>query len=233
MTKKIKVLHIGHSPRWRGGENQVHLLIQAMNGLNIGIEHHLAYPHEAIIFNRVGSQSKGNLTLPSSSPIDIRSVIAIIKYCRENEIDIMHAHSGNAHTLAYYAKYFLPKVKLIVHRRIDSKIKRRRSTRKKFLSNSVDGFIVISNAVLNNMKNYGVDENKIRLITDSIDTDAYGKLNKKQEKRQVINQYGWNIETPLIGFISALTSEKNPELFVEVVKHLYQQGLNFNVVIAA
>lgn len=232
MTKKIKVLHIGHSPRWRGGENQVLLLIQTIDGLNVHIDHHLAYPTDAIIFDRVGSQSSGNVILPSGSPIDVRSIIRIIKYCQKNKIDIMHAHSGNAHTLAYYAKLFLPNIKLVVHRRVDNRIRDKYSTRRKFLSNRVDRFVAVSKAIFTIMKSYGIDENKISLVLDSIDNQVYKHYDKKKEKQKVINHFDWDLEVPLIGFISALNHQKNPELFVEIVHSLHKQGVAFNAVIA-
>lgn len=228
----IRVLHVGHATGWRGGENQTRLLIQNMNSSNALVSHYLAYPRGAVIFDRLKNDVRGVVKLSSGNPFSIRNVWLIIRHCREHQIDILHAHSGNAHSLAYLARLFLPNVKLIVHRRVDNPIKTKFFTRKKFLSSNVDAFISVSSAIAKICKAYGVALSKVHLIYDAIDQKPYRDLKKNECKRSLVNQFGWDENALLIGFISAIDKQKNPELFIQVLRVLKSRGLMFNCIIA-
>ena len=230
--QKIKVLHIGHSAKWRGGENQVRLLIERMNELDLGVDHHLAFPKKAIIFDRLKGQVKGELPLPSNKPIDFRSVFKIISYCKNNNIKVLHAHSGNSHTLGFLVKKLLPSIKFIVHRRVDNQINKKLTTKKKYLTDDVDHFIGISSAIVEILKEYGVTQDKITFIPSSVDDKPYRDLDKKSAKLALIKKYGFKNEGPLIGFISALENQKNPELFIEILNQLKVLGVEFNAIVA-
>ena len=229
---KIKVLHIGHSAKWRGGENQVRLLIERMNELDLGVEHHLAFPQKAIIFERLQKQVNGYIQLPSNKPMDPRSVFQIARYCKHNNIQIIHAHSGNSHTVGFLVKKLVPSLKFIVHRRVDNHIRKKLTSRKKYLTKEVDQFIGISNAIVSILKNYGVDEKKITFIPSSVDDKPYRTLDKGNAKLKLTTKYGLDKNKPLIGFISALENQKNPELFIEILNELNTNGKNYGAIIA-
>lgn len=228
----MKVLHIGHSAKWRGGENQARLLIEVAVQQTPECKHYLAYPKGAMIFERLRGISAGNLSLPSKKAFDFRSVFALIKFCKANHIDILHAHSATAHTLALLTKKFLPKLKLVVHRRVDNPIKTRRSTRAKYVSLQVDKFICVSQAIADILIDYGVAQGKIELIYDSIDASVYQNKDRQTAKTDLVTAQGWDQNVPLIGFISAIDHQKNPELFVDIVKGVLARGVEVNAVMA-
>ena len=228
----IKVLHIGHSRKWRGGENQVRLLIQGMQTRQFEIEHYIAYPGGAQMIKRLDSQVKAVLSLPSTQPIDPRSVRAIVKFCRHHEIDILDAHSGSAHSLAYYAKFYLPDVAVVVHRRVNFRVKKTYFTRKKYLSEKINHYVAISSAISDNLIGYGVPDGKISLIKSAVDSKPYHGLSKSSSKSLWCQRYGWNVESPLLGFASALDPSKDPMLFVRVVDEIRKRGDAVNALIA-
>ena len=214
----MNILHIGHSVKWRGGENQTRLLIENATRENKTYKHFLAYPKGAVIFDRLKSVVSGNLQLSSKKAFDLRSVVALIRFCKVNRIDVLHAQSATAHTLALLTKKVLPNLTLIVHRRVDNPIKKRAATRAKYLSKQVDKFICVSQAIANILKEYGVAEEKIELIHDSIDASVYHQNDKQSAKQELVEKYGWQADVPIVGFISAIDHQKHPELFVEIVK---------------
>lgn len=232
LMQKIRVIHIGHSPRWRGGENQVRLLVEEMRQSQPGVEHHLAFPKGAMILERLQSKVDGYLELAGENPFSLSSVWALVRYCRKHQITLLHAHSGNAHTLAYLAKRFISNSKLIVHRRVDNPIKTKHFTRKKYLSDKVDAFIAVSKVIKDLTVAYGVDDKKVHLVYDSVDYRPYLGMDKSRDKQSLIDRFGWEAESPLIGFVAALENQKNPELFVEVMRLLREKGVGFNAVIA-
>ena len=228
----IKVLHIGHSRKWRGGENQVRLLIQGMQAQQFDVEHYIAYPGGAQMIERIGAQVAAVLKLPSTQPIDPRSVRAVVRFCRQHKIDILDAHSGSAHSLAFYAKFYLPDVTVVVHRRVNFKVKKTYFTRRKYLSDKIDHYVAISAAIRENLIGYDVPAEKISLIKSAVDSSPYQGLSKKASKSSWCQRYGWDSHTPLLGFAAALDPSKDPMLFVQIVKELRQRGCDVNALIA-
>ena len=228
----IKVLHIGHSRKWRGGENQVRLLIQGMQAQQFDVEHYIAYPDRAQMIERMNNQVADVLKLPSTQPIDPRSVKAVVGFCKQHNIDIIDAHSGSAHSLAYYAKFYLPDVLVVVHRRVNFKVKKTYFTRRKYLSDKIDHYVAISSAIRENLMGYGVSEKKIELVKSAVDSTPYEGLLKQTSKSLWCQRYGWNSQQPLLGFAAALDPSKDPMLFVNIVKALRQRGNAVNALIA-
>lgn len=230
--KQVKVLHIGHSRKWRGGENQVRLLIEELQRQEDGSQHFLAFPKDAIIFERLKHGVQGIVSLASTSPADPRAIWAIRQACKKHDINVLHPHSSKAHSLALLVKRTMPSLKLLVHRRVDNPIKTRAGTRKKYLTEQVDAFLCVSSAIQTMLIEYGVPADKLRLVPDSIDTTPYDDLVKAYEKAALCNKHGFDAELPMIGFIAALEDQKNPELFVESLSALAKSGVKFNAIMA-
>ena len=228
----INVLHVGHSRKWRGGENQVRLLIEGLQQENHDIKNHIAYPSAAIAHERLEQFTSNNLILPSTRPFDPRSIAAIVDFVKKNNINIIDAHSGNAHTLSFYAKQFLPKLKLVVHRRVDNPIKKNFLTRAKYLSSRIDRWVAISEKINTLLVDYGVNAENIRIIKSSVKPHESSLADKRQEKQLLCQKLGLNAQLPLIGFAGALDSQKNPLLFVDVIHKLASSGIQFNAVMA-
>ena len=228
----IKVLHLGHSRKWRGGENQVKLLIQRMQASHPEIEHHIAYPHKSLMIESIGSQVEGIVELPSSRPFDPRSVIAVSKYCQHHSIKVLHAHSGNAHSLAYYVKQFICEIHIVVHRHVNFPIKSQFLTRKKYLSDKIDHYVAISSKIQQRLVEYGIPNKKISLIKSCIDTNLYKNRGKLIAKENLCGDYNLDLNQPLLGFAGALEADKNPLLFVKIIAELKQSGQTVNAVMA-
>ena len=220
----IKVLHIGHSRKWRGGENQVRLLIQGMKSQNYQVQHYIAYPGGAQMIERLGGEVSGVLRLPSSQPTDPRAIMALREFTRLQGIDILDAHSGSAHSLAYYAKFCLPDIKLVVHRRVNFPIKTLYFTRKKYLSRKIDHYVAISSAIGDSLAGYGIPRNKISLIKSTVDQRPYQGHSKPEVKNKWCQRYGLDSVQPLLGFAGALDASKDPVLFVRMIQLLRQRG---------
>ncbi len=228
----INVLLIGHSRKWRGGENQVGLLIHGMKTHHPDVNIHIAYPDDAIMIERLGVVVDGIIRLPSTRSFDLRSVLAIVKYCKHHRIDILHAQSGITHSLALHIKFFLPKIKIVVHRHVDFTIKKRLFTRRKYLSNKVDQYIAVSSAIEKRLLDYGIPDEKIALAKSSIDPLPYMNLNKQTAKSNICERYDIDKNLVLIGFAGALDANKDPITFVRIISQLRQGGIKVNALIA-
>lgn len=230
-----KILHLGHSSAWRGGENQVCLLIHGLQQSHQGIENFVAYPKGAVVFNRLANnQLSKNHQLPlySKNPYNPFNIFALVRFCKSHQIDVIHAHSAKAHSMAYHALFFLSAVKCVVHRRIDSPIKNQYFTKQKYRSSKISHWISISYAIEKRLINYGLARHKVTTLHDCIDASAYLKLEKEKEKKRYCEQYNWDKNTHLLGFAGALDKGKNPALLIQALLKLKQKQVEFNALIA-
>ena len=228
----IRVLHLGHSRKWRGGENQVKILIEGLTNRNPGIHNHIGYPDGAQMIEKLSCDVDGVLKFPSTRPFDPRSIISLVSYVKKNAIDIIDAHSGNTHSLAYYASHFLPQTKVNVHRHVDFPIKRQYMTRKKYLSEKIDQYVAISSAIKTRLVNYGIADNKICVIKSTIDATPYQNLKKHNAKSNWCEKYGLEKSLPLVGFAGVLEEKKDPALFIKTISVLKRRGIVVNALIA-
>lgn len=225
----MRILHIGNEMSWRGGENQVRLLIEGLKQENITCA--VAYPVESRGYARFKELCEV-VPLPSRSAYDPRSILRLVKYCRLNKVDILDAQSSGGMSLALAVKKRIPQIKLVVHRRVDNPIKKNWLTRKKYLNEKVDRYICISNAIGEILRQYGVPANKISIVRSAVDESVYKTLDKLKCKHELLSAYSLREDTVILGNASALTSQKGYETLIESCKILKDIKLNFHCFIA-
>ena len=166
MTQAIKVLHMDSSTIWGGGQSQIASLIRESN--DQPVEHYLASPANSPLWHKTRAQIKGYFPLSRAASINPVAMLRIRAFCLKNNIHILHAHCGKSHTFAFWMKIlFLPKIKLIVHRRIPAKIRRNLMSREKFINHAVDHFITISEYIRQVLIDGGVEPERITCVRSS------------------------------------------------------------------
>ena len=162
----MKVLHIDSATIWGGGQSQIATLIKESGDLPI--EHHLASPKNSKLWMKSRARVKGYLPLSRSAVINPFAMLRARDYCLKNNIQIIHAHCGKSHTFAFWLKrLFLPKIKLIVHRRIPARIRSNLLSKVKFTSDTVDHFISVSDFIREVLGDGGVHESRVTTIRSS------------------------------------------------------------------
>lgn len=228
--KPLRVLHIGTEKTWRGGENQVLLLLKGLQ--QKGVECTVAYPKQnALALERFSAFAKVE-ALPSSRPWDFRSVIRLIQVCRHEHIDLIDAHSSGAHSLALWIKRWCPQVKLIVHRRVDNSISQRKPTQKKYFSSLVDRYVAISQCIGQMLRDYGVSPQKIQIVRSAVDSRPYQIIDKKTSREGLLKKVGLNEEITLLGNASAFTHQKGHDVLLRSLVPLERAQLSFHCFLA-
>ncbi len=229
MRGKIKVLHIDTELTWRGGENQMSLLIEGLDKSTFDCRLAVAPGSEAA--KRL-SHVPG-LVIPMRGGYDLRAVRNIVSYCRREDIDIIDAQTGHAHSLAVLAKAFLPRTRLVVHRRVDYSPNSNWISRKKYFSPKVDRYVAISRKIKEILEQYGIPEERIAVVRSAVDERIYHHLAKDQLKIQTRQLYQMGPDEILIGNASALTSQKGYETLLHALSIIKSKGLfSFRCLIA-
>lgn len=225
----MRVLHLDTEMGWRGGENQLRLLLQGLK--DYPITSHLAARPGSAAALRLGDLATV-ITYPMRGGFDPVAAYRIASYCRTHQIDLIDAHTGNGHSLGLMVKMLLPQVKLVVHRRVDNVPKQNYVNRKKYLSRHVDRYVAISQAIGRILENLGVPSDRITVVRSAVPGDVYRDLSRTQEKHELAKAFGISPELMFIGNASALSPQKGYPTLLRAAKVLKDKKMPFHVFIA-
>lgn len=212
-----KILHINTNMVWRGGEQQVHYII---NHQSSQYQHFLFCRENSELYHR--NKSITTTTFTMRFGIDITPVFSLLKICKKNEIDIIHVHDSKALTLYIFATFLGLKIPVVVHRRVNFPI----TNKYKYKHQQIKKIICLSDAVSKNFDNI-VPKNKIVCIPPAIDINKYNgeKNNRLKEELQL------NEQSKIIGIVAAIEKEKNIEGFIQIANLLLSSNDELHFVI--
>lgn len=225
----MRVLHLDTELTWRGGENQLRLLLEGLGPA--GVESHVVVRPASAAADRL--QGLGQLhLLPMRGGFDLRAAWRLARYCREKRIQLIDAHTGNAHALALLAKRLMPHVKLVVHRRVDYRPGAGIAHRMKYLSPRIDRYVAISAAIKQVLSEYGVPAARISVVKSAVPTEGYKAFDRAHEKAALGRAYGVDPSLTFMGNAAALTHQKGHETLLDAAAILKRQGTPFHLFIA-
>ena len=205
---RLTVLHVDTERGWRGGERQVLWLAQALD----------AARYRSLIAARPGGQlatraGTSGITVIPSQPIaefDPLAAWRLRSALQRAGVDILHAHTAHAVTLAALATLGT-NVAVVVTRRVDFPL--RSGTLSKWKYSRADALIAISRGVSDVMVAGGIAQSRITVIPSGID------LTRRIERAsdEVLNTIGVPKGTPLVVQVAQLVPHKDPVTFIEAI----------------
>lgn len=219
----MNIIHINLQKTWRGGEQQLAYLLDSLkkNSINqILICRKNSALHEF-------AQKKNIKCTPLKKGLfsTIANILTLFNLIRSNNIEIIHCHESKGHSLAVFSKIiFNYKAKIILHRRVIFPIKGYLSKKIKYSPKYISEVICISKAVEKSIHK-STNCNNTVVIPDMIDTQyLYPKLNILRTEFKIK-------ENKIIGYIAALTPEKDHYTFLNTAKFLLNHDSNFHFVL--
>lgn len=227
----LRVLHIDTESTWRGGENQLGLLIEGLSRRGV----------TSILVGRKGSaleerakelKPKEAFFLPLRGELDLPSARRIARIVDQKAIAIIHCHTSHAHTLAFLAKLLSRRrPKVLVTRRVDFDIYKKGTFKPlTFLKYRymADHFIAISARIREILLQGGVAKEKISLVYSGVDPQrarggdgSYLKRRYKVEKGETI-----------LGNISYFADHKAHEDAIAALRIVRQRGYKARLFLA-
>jgi len=223
--QKIKVLHIDSEKNWRGGQQQVAYLHEAL--------HEREY-NSALVCHPGSSLEKFCLenklpcySISMKGEIDFFAGIRIALICWKKGYKILHLHSSHALATGLWTKLFFRKLKLIAVRRVDFHIRRNRLSLFKYHTNLVNKIVCVSDAIRNVLLSDGVPEVKLITIHSGINIHKFDhvKINKNFKSELKIPE-----ENIIVGTIAALTNHKDYPNLLKAAKIVLQKFNNVTFV---
>ncbi|MDQ2703853.1 MAG: glycosyltransferase, partial [Pseudomonadota bacterium] len=192
----MKILHLSSERNWRGGENQLVLLVSNLPG-NIGSI--VAAPKGSAILSRL-EQGFETREIACRGALDIRSVFVVRRLVKDRGIDLIHAHTSKAHEVGLLA-CFLTGIPLVVSRRVAFPISGGWKYRR------ADRLIAVSAAASAELRKVGVPPARIVVIHDAVDPKA------AQESRA--ERAGASGSEVLVLCAAAFAGEKDHQLLLD------------------
>lgn len=114
----MNILHISTPSSWRGGEQQVAYLVQALR--EAGIAQAVLCPVGAALATRSEVEGTDTLAFQSRGPLGLRLALRIAEVTRGSTYTLIHTHDSHAHTSAVLAAtLFGMNLPVVVSRRVD------------------------------------------------------------------------------------------------------------------
>lgn len=209
----MNILHISSAKSWRGGERQVHFLLKGQVSIENTVS--LMCPTRSPLKGKSINIIKEFIPFKRGAAGYPMNLMALLKVCREENIDIIHGHDSHAHSLIWMAyKMSALRTPSVVTRRLNNPIKDK--SRSKYNHPSVKKIICISEAVQQKMAPQINDQNRLEIIHSGID------LSDKSSSKQIAADQLFTI-----GYVAAFTDEKDHQLFVEVAMKLLESNNNY------
>ncbi len=211
--KIINVLHIDTERTWRGGQQQAVYLHEGL--LQNGYKSHFVCQPGSALSKYMEVNNLTYFTLKMFGEIDINAAIRIAKYCKENKINIVHAHSAHSLSIAILTKLFYRRVKLIEARRVDFSIRKNIFSRMKYNSNLIDRHVSISENIKTVLIKDGVPEDKISLIRSGVDLSKFrNNISSKNLREELkINKNDF-----VIGTVASFAGHKDYPNFINAAR---------------
>ena len=173
----IRILHVDSERSWRGGQNQILLLMRRQRAR--GDDPLLASPPGAVLSERAEAEGFRVRPVAMRGTWDLASVVALARIMREARPDVVHWHAARAHAIGAMASLLDPGPARVLSRRVQFPVRRSLGSLLLYAL-PVDRIAAISSAVRGALVRSGVDAGKIEVVASGIDTapepDPAGRL---------------------------------------------------------
>lgn len=183
------------------------------------------FKHNVICFGGDGLSRFGEMNIDpiilDNNKRSYKSVLThftkLYRYCRQNEINIIHSHHRYFDSLSKMLKLFLS-VKTITS--VQSKV-----YGNKIISYKADMLIPCSNFIKEHLiKNFNIKEERLRVIYNSVDQSEAFTLRPKEE---IMNELNILSDSFIIGYLGRLDySEKGIDILLEAFRLLSETNKN-------
>jgi glycosyltransferase involved in cell wall biosynthesis len=208
----VRILHLSSEKNWRGGERQISFLMNGLSSFD-DVEQFVAVKKDSEFAAYCESEGLKSTSFSFRNSIDIFTAYQLYKYCKNNKIDIIHAHTAKGHSLAVLAHRLGLKAKIVIAKRTIFPIK----SIGKYEYVGVEKIICISKSIRDLLReSINRDDSVYELIYSSVALEDYEQISKSDYLHQ---KYDLPNDAFIIGNTSALTLEKDYETYFSVAKN--------------
>ena len=217
----MKIVQLDSHFPWRGGEQQVMYLSQALQAH--GVDNVIMCQPHSVLYQRAGKAGLPTMALRMRHELDVVAAWRLGCYLRRHRVDILHMHTPHAHTIGLLASVFAPRVRKVVSRRVDFAPLRSWFSRCKYAFPGVH-YVAVSDAVHRVLLHSGIPPQRVQTVYSGVDLRRFAHVTPAP----LLFPAG----TRLLGTVGHLAGHKGHRYLLEAMKHLLQSEPHVGVVIA-
>jgi len=217
MVSELRVVHIDTESTWRGGERQALELIKRLTIR--GVKNILACRSESDLSKRAAEEGIDIINLPFRGEWDIFSALQVRKLVRRERIDIVHAHTSHAHSIALMALWRYNDCKLIVSRRVDFHVRGMLRRVIKYGS-SVAKIIAVSDAIRRILIEDGINPRSVVTIRSGFIEENFTVTSSDRDLRK---ELGIPDSAVVVATVAALAPHKAHFILIKAAFHVLKQ----------
>ncbi|MBT8196467.1 MAG: glycosyltransferase, partial [Bacteroidia bacterium] len=215
----MNILHLNSEKTWRGGEQQIAYLIDELN--TKGVHNLVACKRGSAFAKYCVEKSIQHITLNFSGSFDLSSANAVKRYCSNNDIDIVHMHSGNSHSIGVISSLLGNKSKLVLSRRVDFPVKNNWLSKYKFNYNKIEKIICVSKAIKAMILPSIKDQSKVTVVYSGLDLSRFSA---SKNKGILHTEYNLKNHIKIVANVSAIAPHKDYKTFVLAAKQFLKDN---------
>lgn len=223
---RLRVLHVDSERPWRGGENQILLLLRRQRGA--GDDPHVAAPAGSALAHRAAAEGFPVHPVPMRGTWDLPSAFALAGLHRRLRPDVVHWHAARAHALGLLAARLAPVPARILSRRVDFPVRGSLGSRLLY-ADPADRIVAISEGVREALVRSGVRPDRIRVVPSGIDLAPFDAPCDRAALRA---RMGIARETVLAVNVAALAPHKSQTTLLNAAARLRDRAPAVRVWIA-
>jgi len=208
------IAHIDTQKTWRGGERQVLELMKRLD--KAGLKNILICNRSSEISHRALEACLDIVHLPLRGEWDVVSALRIRSLVKKRHVDILHAHTSHAHTLALLASWRMPEVKLVVSRRVDFHVRGFFSRTLKY-GKRIDKIITVSDAIKRVLIEDGIAPGRIETIRSGFVT---GEFKNRTRGSDIRKQFKIGPDSIVVVTVAALAPHKAHQVLLKAASRV-------------
>lgn len=215
----LRVLHVDSAREWRGGQNQVRLLVGRLDGRE-GVEQTVAARRGSRLLAEARAAGAEAVPLAWEAGLDPRAVAALAGPV--HAADVVHAHSSHALQTAVVALALAGgRAALVAARRTLGRVRAPAVWRR------ADLVLAVSGAVADRLAEAGLQPARVRVVPDGVEPPegdgGAGALRRAADADEA---------TTLVGTVGALEPEKGHDVFLRAAARLARERPGVRFVVA-
>lgn len=216
----MKVLHISSPKTWRGGEQQLIYLVEALMEQNV--DQLVMCPFNSEVHKHCLKYHIPHITYFKGFSANPMVAFRVSHVCKREGIDLIHVHDSHAHNFAILSAVLTNNpVPLIVSRRVDFPVGESSFSLYKYNHPNIARILCVSAAIKTIMEQFIEDKGKLEVVYSGIDLKKFEGIEPSNKLRVELKV---SDDLAIIGNVAALAPHKDYFTFVDTAKAFIAQG---------